>query len=101
MVSMIRTLIDKNNAYAAEGHVLFDVKSWKNAAGEAEYGKLSRRPLDEMIADGSDGGEGADDADSADGDDFAADGPLGAGDRLLGTASFHANQQQRRQKNNA
>jgi len=50
MVEMIRTLIDKNNAYEAEGHVLFDVKSWKNAAGEAEYGKLSRRPLDEMIA---------------------------------------------------
>ena len=50
MVAMIRTLIEKNNAYAAEGHVLFDVKSWKNAAGEAEYGKLSRRPLDEMIA---------------------------------------------------
>ena len=50
MVAMIRTLIDKNNAYEAEGHVLFDVKSWKNSAGEAEYGKLSRRPLDEMIA---------------------------------------------------
>jgi cysteinyl-tRNA synthetase len=50
MVAMIRTLIEKNNAYEAEGHVLFDVKSWKSANGGAEYGKLSRRPLDEMIA---------------------------------------------------
>ncbi len=50
MVEMVRILIDKNHAYAAEGHVLFDVKGWKNAQGEAEYGKLSRRPLDEMIA---------------------------------------------------
>jgi cysteinyl-tRNA synthetase len=50
MVAMIRTLIENNNAYEAEGHVLFDVKGWKNAQGEAEYGKLSRRPLDEMIA---------------------------------------------------
>jgi len=46
----VRILIDKNHAYEAENHVLFDVKGWKNAEGEAEYGKLSRRPLDEMIA---------------------------------------------------
>ena len=31
-------------AYEAEGHVLFEV------AKKADYGKLSRRPLDEMIA---------------------------------------------------
>src|SRR6202012_739236 len=32
------------HAYPAEGHVLFDV------ASKSDYGKLSRRPLDEMIA---------------------------------------------------
>ena len=50
MIELVRTLIEKKHAYEAEGHVLFDVKSWRNAKGEAEYGKLSRRPLDEMIA---------------------------------------------------
>ena len=44
MIAMMRTLIDAGHAYAAEGHVLFDVSS------DAEYGSLSRRPLDEMIA---------------------------------------------------
>ncbi|MBV9062413.1 MAG: cysteine--tRNA ligase [Alphaproteobacteria bacterium] len=44
MIAMIRTLIDAGLAYEAEGHVLFDV------AKKADYGKLSRRPLDEMIA---------------------------------------------------
>jgi len=44
MIAMIATLIDKGAAYAAEGHVLFDV----TASGD--YGALSRRPLDEMIA---------------------------------------------------
>lgn len=44
MVAMIELLIAKGHAYAAEGHVLFDV------ASHSDYGSLSRRPLDEMIA---------------------------------------------------
>ena len=44
MVAMISDLIAKGAAYAAQGHVLFDV----TASGD--YGALSRRPLDEMIA---------------------------------------------------
>ena len=44
MIAMMETLIAKDNAYAAAGHVLFDVPSF------AGYGALSRRPLDEMIA---------------------------------------------------
>ena len=44
MVAMIDLLIAKGHAYAAEGHVLFDV------ASHGDYGRLSRRPLDEMIA---------------------------------------------------
>ncbi len=44
MVAMIGDLVAKGVAYAAEGHVLFDV------AAPGDYGRLSRRPLDEMIA---------------------------------------------------
>ncbi len=44
MVAMVQTLIDKGHAYEAEGHVLFDVSSDK------EYGQLSGRSLDDMIA---------------------------------------------------
>src|SRR4051794_14915563 len=44
MLEIIGKLIARGHAYAAEGHVLFDVPSDK------DYGKLSRRPLDEMIA---------------------------------------------------
>ena len=44
MVAMIGDLIAKGAAYAAEGHVLFDVTA------DAGYGRLSRRPLAEMIA---------------------------------------------------
>ena len=44
MLEIIGKLIARGHAYAAEGHVLFDVPS------DADYGKLSRRPLDEMIA---------------------------------------------------
>jgi cysteinyl-tRNA synthetase len=44
MIAMIRALIDAGLAYEAEGHVLFEV------AKKADYGKLSRRPLDEMLA---------------------------------------------------
>ena len=44
MIAMIDKLIAKGHAYVAEGHVLFDVPSMP------AYGKLSKRPLDEMIA---------------------------------------------------
>ncbi len=44
MVAMIGTLIAKGAAYAAEGHVLFDVTA------DAGYGALSKRNLDQMIA---------------------------------------------------
>ena len=44
MVAMIERLIAAGHAYAADGHVLFDVPSWP------DYGRLSRRPMDEMIA---------------------------------------------------
>jgi len=44
MIRLIQKLIDNGNAYVAEGHVLFDVPSMK------DYGKLSHRSLDEMIA---------------------------------------------------
>lgn len=49
MIAMIQILVEKKNAYIAEGHVLFDVKSWEEN-GENQYGKLSRRSLDDMIA---------------------------------------------------
>jgi cysteinyl-tRNA synthetase len=44
MIEMIEKLIANGHAYAADGHVLFDVPSMK------DYGRLSRRSLDEMIA---------------------------------------------------
>ena len=44
MIRIIEQLIAAGHAYAADGHVLFDVSS------KADYGKLSRRSLDEMIA---------------------------------------------------
>ncbi|MBU2958420.1 cysteine--tRNA ligase [Paracoccus sp. 1_MG-2023] len=44
MIEMISDLIAKGHAYAAEGHVLFDVRSFPN------YGKLSGRSVDDMIA---------------------------------------------------
>jgi len=44
MLAQIKALVDKGAAYAAEGHVLFDTQSFK------DYGELSGRPLDEMIA---------------------------------------------------
>lgn len=45
MIKMIEELIAKGHAYAAEGHVLFAVDSWKD-----QYGKLSGRTIDDMIA---------------------------------------------------
>ena len=44
MVEMIRGLEAKGFAYAAQGHVLFDVRSYP------QYGKLSGRSVDDMIA---------------------------------------------------
>ena len=44
MIAIIERLIASGHAYAADGHVLFDVPSMK------DYGRLSRRSLDEMIA---------------------------------------------------
>ena len=44
MLEMIQKLIAAGNAYAAEGHVLFNVPSWP------EYGGLSRRSRDDLIA---------------------------------------------------
>ncbi len=44
IVTMIEQLIANGHAYAAEGHVLFSVGSY------ADYGKLSRRDPDEMLA---------------------------------------------------
>jgi cysteinyl-tRNA synthetase len=44
MIQMIEGLITKGHAYAAENHVLFNVPSMPN------YGELSRRPRDELIA---------------------------------------------------
>ena len=44
MIEIIERLIARGHAYAAGGEVLFSVP------GMADYGALSRRPLDEMIA---------------------------------------------------
>ena len=44
IVSQIQAIVDAGNAYAAEGHVLFDVSSYPS------YGALSGRNLDDMIA---------------------------------------------------
>src|ERR1700759_2516154 len=44
MKALIERLVSSGNAYVAEDHVLFSVPSMPN------YGKLSNRPLDEMIA---------------------------------------------------
>jgi len=44
MITMIEALVEKGHAYEADGHVLFDVDSYK------DYGSLSKRDLREMIA---------------------------------------------------
>ena len=44
MIDMIERLIEKGFAYAAEGHVLFNVKAYE------KYGELSKRSLDDMLA---------------------------------------------------
>jgi len=42
--AQIAALVENGSAYAADGHVLFDVRSF------SDYGKLSGRSLDDMIA---------------------------------------------------
>jgi cysteinyl-tRNA synthetase len=44
IIAMCETLVTSGNAYAADGHVLFDVASFP------EYGRLSGRSTDELIA---------------------------------------------------
>ncbi len=44
MIAMIEQLIEQGHAYAAEGHVLFAVKTF------SDYGKLSRRNQDDLLA---------------------------------------------------
>jgi cysteinyl-tRNA synthetase len=44
MIGLIQSLIDRGHAYEAAGEVLFDTASM------ADYGQLSKRPLDEQIA---------------------------------------------------
>ena len=44
MIDIIGRLIERGHAYAAEGHVLFNVPSM------ADYGRLSRRSRDDLIA---------------------------------------------------
>ena len=44
MIAMIEDLIERGNAYEADGHVLFSVDSY------AEYGALSGRTVEDMIA---------------------------------------------------
>ncbi len=44
MLALTQTLVDKGHAYESSGHVLFAVQSM------ADYGKLSRRSLDDMLA---------------------------------------------------
>ncbi len=43
IVEMIQELIDKNHAYEADGHVLFDVSS------DPSYGTLAKRSLEDML----------------------------------------------------
>ena len=54
MLAMVSTLVERGHAYAADGHVLFDVKSMD------DYGKLSNRALDDMLAGASERVEQAD-----------------------------------------
>ena len=44
MMTLIQSLIDRGHAYVSNGEVLFDVTSM------ADYGRLSKRPLDEQQA---------------------------------------------------
>jgi cysteinyl-tRNA synthetase len=44
MIELTATLVDKGHAYESDGHVLFAVESME------DYGKLSKRSLDDMLA---------------------------------------------------
>lgn len=44
IIAMTQTLIERGHAYVAQSHVLFNVDSY------ADYGQLSRRSLEDMIA---------------------------------------------------
>jgi cysteinyl-tRNA synthetase len=44
IIAMISRLVDKDAAYAAEGHVLFNTQAY------GDYGKLSGHPMEDMIA---------------------------------------------------
>ncbi|MBL4612217.1 MAG: class I tRNA ligase family protein, partial [Emcibacter sp.] len=44
MIAMVKRLVEKGNAYESEGHVMFSVPSMAN------YGELSGRKLEDMIA---------------------------------------------------
>ncbi len=44
MIELTRKLVQKGHAYESQGHVLFSVESME------EYGKLSKRSLDDMLA---------------------------------------------------
>lgn len=44
MIAIMRRLIDNGHAYAADGHVLFDVPTM------ADYGRLANKSMDEQIA---------------------------------------------------
>lgn len=44
MIELTRVLVEKGHAYESQGHVLFAVESMP------DYGKLSRRSLDDMLA---------------------------------------------------
>ena len=48
IIEMIQTLIDKGYAYEHDGTVYYDTKKF------ADYGKLSKKNLDELIEGASD-----------------------------------------------
>ena len=51
MINLVERLIEKGHAYAAEGNVLFAVQSMAN------YGGLSGRSLEDMLAGARGGGD--------------------------------------------
>ena len=50
MAALIERLVERGFAYVAADHVLFSPAAMDKANGLPQYGSLSRRPLDEMIA---------------------------------------------------
>jgi cysteinyl-tRNA synthetase len=52
MITLMQRLVDAGHAYAADGDVYFDVRSW------AAYGELSGQKVDEMQAAGDSVGDG-------------------------------------------